>query len=403
MSHKISQRSFWAAQTTHLREHFIDRETQTRALQLAVLSGEHAFLLGPPGAGKSSFVRGFMACLQGRYFEHSLSRTRVDSAVLGPVNIPLLRDTGQLQRQTRGYLLDCDWAFLDEIAQVSPELGYDLHAALNERIYHEVVDGRSSRPIPLRTAVTSANTLPHLNRGADGDDGRALWDRLLVRAPVDYLHRRDDARRLLDISEADNDITADDVPLLDLKSLDQHQDALRRLPLSPEIVDTCLNVRETLHDTGDVFSDRRWRASMRVLQASAWLRADDLVTLDDVEALTFTLWDTLDQRTRVHRHIVRLTDPDEAERLEILDIAALLSRTSRDYDNRSGAARQAWQRECTRKLRYLRDRTNQLQRRWRSEEHTKLSDVFDALDAVEHMIDSLQDDSRAVRSERARL
>ncbi len=406
----VPGRDFWHAQAGWLGERFIDREQHTRALQLAVLTREHAFLLGPPGTGKSSFVRGFLAGFEGRYFEHSLSRTRVDAAVLGPISIPLLRDTGQLRRETRGYLLDCDWAFLDEIAHISPELGHDLLAALNERISHEVVDGRASRAIPLRTAVTAANCLPQLNSGADGDDSRALWDRLLVRAPVDYLTRREDARRLLQVDEmaevpgtvgAAGAVgapgthgaagTDGDGPRLSLAALDRHCLAARGLPLAPGLVDTCLDLREQLRATGDVFSDRRWRASMRVLQAAAWLRGADRADVEDLPSLAFTLWDSLAQRDRVRRHLVVITDPDEAERLELIDIAALLRHTSLDYDRRSGPVREAWRREAERKLRHLRDRANRLARSWSSRDQRELDDLHAALSATARALASLRD------------
>ncbi|RKS93076.1 MoxR-like ATPase [Microbacterium sp. AG790] len=340
---------FWRTSADELAARFPGRREQIRALQLAVLAREHVFLLGPPGTGKTALVRAFTAGLEGRLFEQTLSRTRPDAAVLGPLDIPALRDEGRYRRAIEGYLLDCEWAFLDEIGHISPDLGHDLLAALGDRVRHDVDGGRSTHGIPLHTAFTAGNAIP---AGDGTDDARALWDRLLVRVPVDYLSRTD-AHALL---TADPMRTADAATRPRVRSraeLAEDVAAVGRVRIAPDVVDAVLTLRERLTGAGDVFSDRRWRAGLGLLRASAWLDGRDDARPSDLLALRFALWDTPDQRPAVLAELARVADPALADALALVERARLLADVCRGRAGEDAATRRAWAREAQRKQRVL--------------------------------------------------
>ncbi|MFP5022932.1 AAA family ATPase [Pseudonocardia phyllosphaerae] len=367
-------RDFWHEQRAALADRFAGRDEAVRALQLAVLSGEHAFLFGPPGTAKTSLVRAFAATLQGRLFEQTLSRTRPDAAVLGPLDLPLLRDRGEHRRVVGGYLLDAEWAFLDEIGHISPDLGHDLHAALSDRVRHEVAGGRCTHPIPLRSAFTAGNTIPgDGGTGEPDDDARALWDRLLVRVPVGYLSRADAARMLT----ACPDTGA--LPWRPLTGLDADRAAVDAVTVPGAVCEELLGLRDRLTAAGDVFSDRRWHASLRLVRATAWLRGAAEAGAADLAALRFALWDHSEQRDRVLREIAQVSDPLEAERLDLLAMVRLLTEVSGSYRDRPSTARTPWLREARRKHRALRERTEALRRRWGTRDDAALTEIVDAL------------------------
>jgi len=339
--------AFWTAQARALAAGFPGRAEQIRALQVAALAGEHAFLLGPPGTGKTSLVRAFVGTLEGRLFEQTLSRTRPDAAVLGPLHIPRLRDHGRYERAIEGYLLDCEWAFLDEIGHIAPDLGHDLLAALGDRVRHEVSDGRSAHGIPLLSAFTAGNVVP----GDDGhDDARALWDRLLVRVPVDYLSR-DDAALLLSRTDAAPPTCA----RRSLAQLAADRAAVAAVEVGADVVRAVLDLRDRLREAGEVFSDRRWRASLAVVRAGAWLDGRAFAEARDLAELRFVLWDALDQRVRVLREIAVVSDPRLAETWTLVERARLLAEVCRTRRADDAGARRMWAREAERKLQVLRE------------------------------------------------
>jgi len=56
-------------------------------------------------------------------------------------------------------------------------------------------------------------------------------------------------------------------------------------------------------------SDRRWKASLRALQARAYLSGRDTIYEDDLSSLRFTLWDTVPQIEKVERLAVAASNP----------------------------------------------------------------------------------------------
>jgi MoxR-like ATPase len=315
---------------TELRHEFYEREDAIDALILATLARQHAFILGLPGTGKSLLVRAFVDRIIGAtYFEQLLSKNRPDSAVLGPYDLPLLRDKGVFRRRDCGYLTSVHFSFLDEVGKVSPTLGHDLLAALNERIKHEVTDdGRSHQKIPLHSAFTASNELP----AADSEDQAALWDRLLVRCVVDYIGNDSQFKALMD--RADNSVaTPTTITLEDLQAACED---VSRVVLLDDVLDAVLKIRAELRRDGITVSDRRWRESMKVVRANAFLAGRAVASLEDLTALRFTLWEDLEQKGKIERVILSVASPADAEVAVLLDGVAELAATLKAKEGESG-------------------------------------------------------------------
>lgn len=285
-----------------------ERNDAIQAAVLALMSGNHLFLLGEPGTTKSYLCRDLASRLTGAtYFETLLSRTRPAEAVLGPLDLPLLRDTGAFRRKTAGTLLEADIAFLDEVGNMSPTLGHDIHAALNERIYHEVNDdGTSVRSIPLATALTAGNQTPT----EESDDARALWDRIILRCKVDYIKGGGNFSRLFDPATTPTRTT---VAWDELKPIIQNE--ISDIPIPPKVIDVLFEIREKLTQHGDtsspdgiILSDRRWKACGSVLRAQAWLEGRDMVAEIDLLALKYVLWNEPHQIDVVERMLIAYAD-----------------------------------------------------------------------------------------------
>lgn len=336
-----------------LNGEFFQRRDTIEACVLALLAGEHAFILGPPGTAKSQLIRALVKrIINATYFEAILSRTRPEAAILGPHNLPELRDKGEYKRKMDGFLPTVDLAMLDEIGKMSPILGHDLLAVLNERIIHEVNGGRSQHDVPLSTCWTASNEL----FTDDSDDAAALWDRLLVRCTVDYLEETSDFVALLKLTPMP---VINTVEWPDLKAA--IDDEVPNIGLDQSAIDAIVKLRKALHDEGIRPSDRRWRASVKVLQASAFLNGRSQVTDDDLGALRFTLWDTAEQIHKVERAATSIANPMMEKLAEFTDLLNELASGIKTREGKAQQERAEYAIEVNKKLKTIRSSVDKLE------------------------------------------
>ncbi len=79
-----------------LNQILLERETAIEAALLALLTGEHLLLLGPPGTAKSLMVRSICERIDGAtYFERLLTRF---STICAAAHIALYAQRGYVQR-----------------------------------------------------------------------------------------------------------------------------------------------------------------------------------------------------------------------------------------------------------------------------------------------------------------
>src|SRR3954467_5973483 len=162
-----------------LRGRFVGRDEVIDLIALAVVAGEHLFLHGPPGAGKSALVRQFASAVRGRYFEYLLTRFSEPNEVFGPVDLVKLRE-GTVATVTTGMLPEAEFAFLDELFNANSAILNNLLTVLNERVYRR---GAEVHRLPPASLFAAAKPPPAQ------DALRALFDRFLLRCHVDDLKR----------------------------------------------------------------------------------------------------------------------------------------------------------------------------------------------------------------------
>jgi MoxR-like ATPase len=298
-----------------LSDVFKERRTALEAILLAVLAKEHVFILGPPGTAKSALTTHFFSRIDGAaYFETILSKTRPAEAVLGPYDIPELRDNGHLYRKINGFLPTCNFAMLDEVGKMSPTLGHDLLSVVLERKLHQVNGGRSFVDVPLYTFIGGSNELPT----EESDDASALWDRMLVRVVVDYLQETGNFAAMLTgrLPPLGSGSLVDFTELADVVD-----NVVPTIKIPRDVVEIIVTLREAMRTEGITPSDRRWKQSTKLLQASAFMQGRDEVNVDDVQVLRYTLWDTPSQIQKVERMTLSVSNPLAAQALSLLEIA----------------------------------------------------------------------------------
>lgn len=290
------------AMQAELGAEFFERGAVIEGLLLAVLAKEHAFILGPPGTAKSALTRAFFARFTGaEYFEAILSKTRPAEAILGPYDIPELRDKGHLYRKINGFLPTCNFAMLDEVGKMSPTLGHDLLAVILERRLHQVNGGRSWYDVPLYSFIGGSNELPT----EESDDAAALWDRLLVRLVVDYVNDTSAWVSLIAGSGSTTTPTTVDFPSL-AYVIDVE---VPQVVIPHDVLDTLVQLRELMRAEEISPSDRRWKQCMKLLRASAWLDGRTEATTDDIAVLRHALWENPVQIDKVERMTLQVSNP----------------------------------------------------------------------------------------------
>jgi MoxR-like ATPase len=264
-----------------LKERFVERGEVIDLIALALVAGEHLFLYGPPGTAKSALIRHFAQLLHGRYFEYMLTRFSEPNEIFGPIDIVRLRE-GTVATVTAGMLPEAELVFLDELFNANSAILNNLLTVLNERVYRR---GLEVHRLPLLSLFSASNQLP------EDDALRALFDRFLLRCPVENLRREAmpqllTAGWMLEQAEvAATSVSADDLRTLSRQMYEVNLDAVRDV-----YAETVFKVR----DLGIGFSDRRAVKGLKLVAASALLCGRQEAAPSDLWVLRY-VWDRAEQ------------------------------------------------------------------------------------------------------------
>jgi MoxR-like ATPase len=267
----------------------VERDMAIRLALLAVLSGEHLLLIGPPGTAKSLVARRLRAAFQGgAYFERLLTRFTVPEELFGPLSIKALEDD-RYERLTARYLPQASVAFLDEIFKANSAILNALLTLLNER---EFDNGTRREPSPLLAVVAASNEL------LEGEELSALYDRFLLRlyvAPVS----KEKFSTLLQIQDSEPSFVSKEIYLTP-QDLQDIQKASEKVSLPSYITDVLSDLRDWCETKSIYVSDRRWRKVVKLLKMSALTNGFDEVSILDLWLLQHCLWEKESQRQEIY-------------------------------------------------------------------------------------------------------
>ena len=299
----------WWELEKQLNIRFLEREPEIQGLMLAALSKQHIEFIGPPGNAKSAMLTAFAQSLQlNKQFDMLLTKFSNPDEMFGPIDLPALK-LGHYKRVLTDKLPEAEVAYLDEVYKANSAMLNSLLRILQERKYNnngQLVD------CPLLFCAAASNEFP------DKDEGlAALHDRFLLRYAPEYIQADDNFLSMLQ-----DDWGEQELVLITKAELSQAHQQISKLEVGHDTLRSLLLVRTGLRDEGLVFSDRRYKQSLKVMAAWAWLHGLQAVDSSCITVLEHILWEKPEQQRIVAQVVRKSIDPEAARIAEIVDAAS---------------------------------------------------------------------------------
>ena len=292
-----------------LNGEFFERNVIIKACWAALLSKHHVLLLGEPGTAKSAITSAICKRIKGAsYFERLLTRFSTPEELFGPISLKGL-ENDEYRRVTTRKLPEAHIAFVDEIFKGNAAILNSLLTAVNERVFDNDKDRVA---IPLLSIFGASNELPQEEELA------ALYDRFILRFDVKYIQESRNWCSLI-ASAVTTTRAAGGPTTITLEELDLAQIDVAGVKFPTSVIDTMRDIKMTLEREGVIASDRRWKQTVRVLQAWAWLDGRDEVNEQDLELLCDMLWQEPEQRKTLVSKVLSVTNPLDLEATRYYD------------------------------------------------------------------------------------
>ena len=269
-----------------LKARYLERDEVIDGAFCALLTGSHLLLVGPPGTAKSQLANDVCRRIEGaHYFQWLLTKFTTPEELFGAVSLKGL-ENDEYRRVTAGKLPEAHIAFLDEIFKASSSILNTLLTVMNERIFY---NGTEKTAIPLITLVGASNELP-----SEEDELEALYDRFLLRYVVDYI--KEDFRFLKMLNSTDGET---DGMTLTSSELESCAAGAREVAVPSNILKLISRIRKELAKKGIVPSDRRYKHSVSLLKARAYLEGRGSVSEEDLRLFENVLWREPGERAEI--------------------------------------------------------------------------------------------------------
>ena len=278
---------------------FLERTEHNEAVVITLLAKAHAILYGPPGSAKTDLIESLCELIFGAKFgSWLLDKQMGKEELFGQYDVAKYDKQGIWERDIEDTVGDTDVQFWDEVYRSGPAVLNTLLVLMQGR---KTKPGKFWVPAPVISIFGASNDYPE-------PELAAFSDRFLVKLDVKYLQEPRNVAALLQSAVAQPGRPVTPPPNITLDELRHVVDeVIPAIPLPPGIVDTMLKLRAELQSESVHPSDRRLKASVRLLQASAFLNGRKVVDDDDLMILQHVLWEDPSEKDKVQRKVLSLT------------------------------------------------------------------------------------------------
>jgi len=317
-----------------LKTYFKQREDLVDGTLTALLAGVHLLVIGPPGTAKSLLATVLCALIPGaRYFYFFLNKFTTWTQLACGQTIVCERDSDQGKsisfRNVEGQLLMAHIVFLDEIFKANPATLNSLLSYLNERTY--TINAGEVGRAPVMTVFAASNELP----GKEDSQLLPFSDRFLLRYEVQYISNSQEGDTDFVDMLADTHALPD--AAIDFPELTYFQAEVSKVYVTRRILTFVSAIRAALSLDHQIQpSDRRYRESVKVLKAYAFLNGHAEVQLEDLAVLEHVLWTGAG---RAERDAVRKVIHSITREKSLLEAAAQFDEAERLYSQAAAAIR----------------------------------------------------------------
>lgn len=269
-----------------LEARFPGRRAVIEKIKYAMLSRHHLLLIGTHGTAKTQLVNAILDAIKGaRVWKTQMTKFTKPDDVFGPVNIPLMRETGFQDRLTDGMLPEAHYARIGEFFDANEYMLRALLGIVHER---ELQIGRQSIKAPLMSVFADTNFRPE-EQAERAKEMAALVDRFLFREEVTYLDTKE--QRLAMFGGFTANVHMQAVGELSFEDLILVSGVVRAMSLikDPYVLEAYEEVTRIFSEQREArgappISDRREAQGLNVLEVRAILRGRPEVTFEDVDA-----------------------------------------------------------------------------------------------------------------------
>ena len=283
----------------NLNNYFIERQEIIDGIFLAIMTGKHMLLIGPPGVAKSYVLQMICEHIKGiKYWEYLLTPSTEEKEIMGHWSVKEAAQDRMI-RNIENKLPEAHIAFGDEFFKARGETLQSLLLAMSDKIFYNP----TRQPISLISFFGASNEKP-----GQGDSLEAIYDRFLLRFELKRLKTRESLFKLLSLGDYDpKDI------YISLEEIKELQERVKNVYASDEMKYLLVDIDKELEHKNITISERRLRWCLELLKANAMLNGRNEIVMDDFKSLTPTLWTYSVQYRPVYLMIKNLFKEENTE------------------------------------------------------------------------------------------